>query len=175
MTNDQRNGRMHRKRYVAVLVALAVGAGALWIWSARPSTEQREIHRRLDEFTATFNAASGEGLGGLAQAARLGHFFTDDVVVELGRGSPPIRGRETVVGMAARLQPRAAEFLLEFVDVTIGGIEEERAEVSLTAVLRRRAAVPAPESLDAREFSAELAKVDGVWQVSRVVAIDPVR
>jgi hypothetical protein len=166
---------MKRNRHAAVLAALVIGAVALWIWWTRPTPQEREIHRRLDEFTATFNAAAGNDLSGLAHAAKFGQFFTDDVVVELGRDSPPIQGREMVTGMAGRLQPRREEFLLELVDVTIPAMEDGRADLSLTAVLWRRAAVPAPESLDAREFSAEMRKVDGVWQVSRVRAVDTLR
>ena len=34
-------------------------------------------------------------------------------------GAAPIRGRETLIGMAGRLQPRTAAFQLQFEDVTI--------------------------------------------------------
>ena len=45
-----------------------------------------------------------------ARSAQLGTFFTEDVDVELGSGAAPIHGRATIIGMAARLQPRTAAF-----------------------------------------------------------------
>lgn len=166
---------MVRGRQAVGIVALVLGAIVCWTWWTAPSPEEREIRRRLDEFTATFNATSEEGLASLAQAVRIGQFFTEDVVVELGGGSPPIHGRDTVMGMAARLQPRTADFLLELVDVTVVDLDTERAELSLTAVLHGRSPSPAGESLDAREFSAEIRKRAGQWQISRLVAIDTLR
>jgi hypothetical protein len=111
----------------------------------------------------------------MARAARLGQFFTEDVVIELGRGSQPIHGRETLMGMAARLQPRTAAFTLALNDVGVLLLEEARAEATLTALIRRRNGTAGEESLDAREFSAELQNTDGEWRVSRVVAVDTLR
>jgi hypothetical protein len=166
---------MRRHGQIAGLAVAAVVVTVLWVWSTRQTPQEREIRARVDEFTAAFNAAAGEGLGGLAHAARLGQFFTDDVVLELGHGSAPIQGRETVMGMAARLQPRTAEFLLEVVDVTVAPGGEGEAELSLTAVLRRRSGLPRGESLDARELAVEIERHAGAWQVSRLVAVDTLR
>jgi hypothetical protein len=166
---------MRRHRQIAGLAVAAVIVTVVWVWSSRQAPHEREIRVRIDEFTAAFNAAAGEGLGGLVHAARLGQFFTDDVVLELGQGSAPIQGRETVTGMAARLQPRTAEFLLEIVDVTVTPRSDEEAELSLTAVLRRRSGLPSGETLDAREFAAEIERHAGVWQISRLVAVDTLR
>ena len=89
-----------------------------------------------------------------ARAAQLGVFFTDDIEVELGQGAAPIKGRETILGMAARLQPRTAAFTLKFEDITVamapGG---ESADVHLTAEFIRRSFTTGEESLDAREFT----------------------
>ena len=41
-------------------------------------------------------------------------------MVELGQGSPPIQGRETLLGMVSRLQPpRTSAFVLEMDDVNV--------------------------------------------------------
>ena len=67
-------------------------------------------------------------------AAEIGGYFTDDVTVELGEGSPPIKGRDTLIGMITRLQPRTAEFRLELDDVTIEVVPgSNAADVLLTA------------------------------------------
>ena len=159
---------------VGAAILLAAIGGLIW-YTAAP--EERAITRRLDQFVAEFNASTreGDGLASLARAARLGQYFTQDVVVELGQGSPPIQGRETLMGMAARLQPRTAAFVLELDDVTVESVAAERADVIMTALIRRRSFASGDESLDAREFSLEMRKEDGTWRMSRVVAVDTLR
>lgn len=166
---------MERRRGTVVLVLLVAGVLGLWTWSSRYPPQEREIRARLDEFTAAFNAAPGNGLSGLAHAARLGQFFTEDVVVELGQGSPPLHGRDTLMGMAARLQPRTAEYRLEIADVHVDVRSDHEAEVALTALLHARSRASAADSLDAREFAAEVRKEGGAWRVSRVIAVDTLR
>jgi hypothetical protein len=165
---------MDRRVWLAVLAAVGLGM-ALWAWWGRYPPEEREIRARLDEFTRTFNATAQEGLAGLAHAARLGQFFTDHVVVELGQGSPPIEGRDILIGMAARLQPRTAEYRLEIADVHVDVRNDQTAEVALTAVLHRRSRASAGDSLDAREFAVEVTKEGGTWRVRRVLAVDTLR
>jgi hypothetical protein len=157
------------------LTALAVvaAAGVIWLWQGRASPQEKQIRRRVADFTAEFNSATPDGLGIAARAARLGQFFTSDAVVELGRGSTAIHGRDTLMGMAARLQPRTADVTLELTDVNVEIVDEARAEITLTVVTRRRGA--GEESLDAREFVAEMQYIDGDWRASRVAAVDTFR
>lgn len=156
------------------LVALIIAAaGALWLWQGLASPQERQIRRRVADFAAEFNSATTGGLGIVARAARLGQFFTSDAVLELGRGSPAIQSRNTLIGMATRLQPRTADVTLELTDVNVDMADETRAAITLTVVTRRRGAEP--DSLDAREFVAELQYVDGEWRASRVSAVDTFR
>ena len=166
---------MSRRTQAGLLAALALAAIGYWLSTNTAAPEQRHIRARRDEFGGEFNAGTTDGLGTVARAARIGQFFTPDVVVELGQGSPPIHGRETLIGMSTRLQPRTAAFVLELSDVTIEVLDPTRAEATFTAVIRRRSFGSGDESLDAREFSAELRNADGEWRVSRVIAIDTLR
>ena len=160
----------------AWVVALLVAAGGAGIWSGLRSSEERQIRRQVAAFAEAFNGATAEGgVASVTRAARLAAFFTEGAVVELGRGSTPIQGRDTLLGMAARLQPRFAAFALRFEDVTIESLGDDRAEISLTAVIRGRDGTPQAEALDAREFAAELRKVEGAWLVDRVTAVDTLR
>lgn len=166
---------MTRRAWIgAISLAVAVIAGYL-TWRAVGSPEEREIRSRLQELAAEFNASTTDGLGTVARAARIGQFFTSDVVVELGQGSPPIHGRDTLIGMAARLQPRTAAFVVELQDITVQLLDANRAEAALTLVIRRRGIGSGEESLDAREFSSDLRKDEGTWRLERVVAIDTLR
>jgi hypothetical protein len=162
------------RRSTTLAIALAVLLAAVAGWQYWPGDE-RAIRRRLDEFTREFNESTTDGIGTVARAARLGSFFTEQVVVELGVGSPPIHGRETLMGMAARLQPRTAAFVVELKDVNVDVGEGNVAEVNLTAVFRRRSMATGEESIDAREFSIGMVKTSGEWLVNRVTAVDTLK
>jgi hypothetical protein len=167
---------MTRRSQVMLSFAVVLAAAGWWFWySAAP--QERAIKRRLEQFAGEFNTTTrqGEGLASLARAARLGDYFTQDIVIELGQGTQPIQGRETLMGMAARLQPRTAAFVLELDDVTVESMDETRADVIMTALIRRRSFDSGDESLDAREFSVEMRNEAGTWRMARVVAVDTLR
>ena len=157
--------------FAAAILAVAVG----WWWWTAASPAEREVRRLFDDFVTEFNAGTSGGFATLAHAVRLGEFFTADAVVELGQGSPPIQGRETLIGMASRLQPRTAAFVLEVDDLSVEFTGPDRGDVTFTTVIRRRSVVSGEESIDAREFAAEVVRAAGRWRLSRVVAIDTLR
>lgn len=164
-----------RRRAVsgAVLV-VAVLAGAVILWRRGSGGEEQAIRARLDGLSREVNASTSDGLGTAARAAAIGSFFTDDVVVDLGQGTPPITGRETLIGMAARLQPRTAAFRLELADIGIRMLPgATAADVTLTASFIRRSVTTGEESIDAREFSLALAKAGGAWRIARITAVSP--
>jgi hypothetical protein len=165
---------MSQRTLGALVIAIAVAAGAYWWWNAG-SSDERQVRRLFQDFTAELNAGTTSGFGTLAHIARLAEFFSPDVVVEFGQGSPPIQGRETILGMVGRLQPRTSAFVLEMDDVNVEFTAPDRGEVTFTAVIRRRSFESGEESIDAREFSGEVARLDGRWRVTRVVAIDTLR
>lgn len=109
----------------------------------------------------------------MVHAAQIGTYFTEDAVVELGDGAAPIKGRETLMGMFARLQPRTAAFRLDLEDVTIEMTPgSDAADVLLTASFMRTNTSTREESLDAREYALVMTKVDGTWRIARITAID---
>ena len=165
---------MTRRAQAVTGAAVLLCIAGWWMWRSGGSPPEREIRQRLHSLAGEFNGAATDGLGTVARAARIGQFFTPDVVVELGQGSPPIHGRDTVIGMTARLQPRTAAFVVKLEDVSVELLDSTRAEATMTLVIRRRSVASGEESLDAREFSAEL-RHDGVWRIGRVVAIDTLR
>jgi hypothetical protein len=166
---------MNRRGRIAAIALAAGCVAAYWTYRNLSSPEEREIRSRLNGLAAEFNASTTDGLGTVARGARIGQFFTSDVVVELGQGSPPIHGRETLLGMAARLQPRTAAFMIELTDISIEHLQGGRADVALTLVIRRRTMASGEESLDAREFAVELRQDEGEWRLARVAAIDTLR
>lgn len=160
-------------RAVAVLALSALGVLA---WRSRETPDERVIRGRLEALHNEVNASTVDGLGTAARAGQIGGYFTTDAVVELGEGSVPIRGRDTIVGMVARLQPRSVAFRMDLDDISVelvpGG---NAADVLLTASFVRRSISTGEESRDAREYALVLTKASRDWQISRITAIDTLR
>lgn len=163
------------RRTKAIAGALAITLLAFWGWRSWWPDDKRDIRRRLNAFESDFNDSTTDGLGAVARAARIGSYFTDDVVVELGQGSPPIRGRETLIGMASRLQTRTSAFTLQLLDIKVEVQAPSEADVRLTASFRRRSLPSGDESIDAQEFAVRMVKTDGEWRMSHVTAVEPFR
>ena len=162
------------QRTLAGIVALVVAAGTIWWWTSG-SSDERQVRRLFYDFAEELNAGTTGGFDTLTHIARLSEFFHPDVVVELRQGTPPIQGRETLLGMVSRLQPRTSAFVVEMDDVNVEFTDQDHGDVTFTALIRRRAVDASEESIDAREFTAEVLRSGGRWQVSRVVAIDTFR
>ena len=160
--------------WAGVLLVL-VGAG-VFAWRTRETPDEREIRSRLDSLRTEVNTSTKDGIGVAVHAAQIGGYFTEDAVVELGDGAAPIKGRETLIGMVARLQPRTAAFRMDLEDVTIEMVPgSDTADVLLTASFVRRNISTGEESLDAREYALVMIKADNTWRIARITAIDTLR
>ena len=161
------------------LLLLAALAGAVllgvWAWRAWWPTDEQQIRRRLHALAADFNESTTDGLGTVARAAKIGSYFTSDIVVDLGEGTPSIQGRETIIGMVGRLQPRTSAFTLELLDLNVEVRTPTTAGVNLTAAFRQRSLTTGEDSLEARELSLDMVKADTEWRVSRIRTVEPFR
>jgi hypothetical protein len=165
-----------RRSVLSAVILLVLLAAAIFAWRSRATPDEREIQARLGALRNEVNASTKDGLGTALRAAQIGSYFTDDAVVELGEGAAPIKGRDTVMGMVARLQPRTAAFRMDLDDITIDmAAGSTAADVLLTASFVRRNISTGEESLDAREYALVMTKADGTWRISRITAIDTLR
>jgi len=163
--------RVGRAAGIVGLIVLSVFAWRLWF-----SGEEGVVRRRIEALRDEVNVGVAGGLENAVRAAAIGSFFTDDVLVDLGQGTAPINGRDTVMGMAARLQPRTAAFRLEVQDIGITMRPgNTTADVALTASFIRRSVTSGEESIDAREFALVMTKADGTWRISRLTAVDTLK
>jgi ketosteroid isomerase-like protein len=152
-----------------VLVFVAVAAG-IFGWM-RWTSEAAAIERRLESLVAEINESTTDGIGLQARAVQLGTYFTDDVVIDLGRGTAAIRGRATVMDMLSRLQPRTSAFTLRLTDVgSVISPDRLSAEVVLTAEFIRRGG--GEDSIDARELALILKKADGAWRIVHLTVVE---
>ncbi len=163
---------MANRRTLAIVVAVVAIAAGAWYFLA-PEDEGAAVRKRLQAFAAEVNASTTDGAGAAARAYQLASYFTEDVEVDLGQGAPPIHGRDTIMGMAVRLQPRTAAFRLEFEDISValapGG---NAADVHLTAEFIRRSITTGEQSFDAREFAIGMRRVDEEWRIATVTAVE---
>jgi hypothetical protein len=158
---------------IAIIVGVVVALAAAAVYFTSPGDEGAEIRKRLQQLTDDVNKSTLDGSGTEAKAIQLASFFTDDVDVDLGQGSAPIHGRETVLGMAERLQPRTAAFQLKLEDVTVAmGPDGQTADVHLTAEFIRRSITTGEESLDAREFAMVMRRAGSEWKIARVTVVE---
>lgn len=148
----------------------------MFAWRTRETPDEREIRSRLDSLRTEVNTSTKDGVGVALHAAQIGGYFTEDALVELGEGAAPIKGRETLMGMVTRLQPRTAAFRMDLEDITIEMVPgSDTADVLLTASFARRNISTGEESLDAREYALVMTKTDGTWRIARITAIDTLR
>jgi len=155
------------------LAAIAIAAVAWLFW---PEGDEGAIRRRLHALAEEANTPTDNGLGTIAKAARMGDYFTEQVLVEPGAGSEPISGRDTVIGMATRLRQATGPAIVDLKDLTV----EKRAgsnivDVTLTVTFTRRDSRTSEQTMDAREFGLEVQKEGGEWRIARVVAVDTLR
>jgi hypothetical protein len=160
----------------SAVVGLLAALGLVVFWLTRAAPDERAIRSRLEALRGEVNASTVDGRGTEARAAQIGDYFTEDAVVDLGGGAAPIQGRDTLMGIVARLQPRTAAFRLELDDVGIEMVPgSSAADVLLTASFVRRIISTGEESRDAREFGLVVVKSGGAWRISRITAIDTLR
>ena len=160
-------------RPALALVVLALIAGGVVAWT-RWHAEESVVSRRLEALAAEVNAGTTDGSGLAARAAQLSLFFTDDVVIDLGRGTSEVHGRATVLDMMSRLQPRTSAFQLQLTDTSVTLAADHRsADAVLTAEFSRRGG--GEDSIDARELAIKLTKGDGTWRIQHLTVVEAFR
>jgi hypothetical protein len=157
-------------RPTALLLVLVAGVVAAFAWT-RWTSDEAAVERRLHGLAAEVNESTIDGAGLRARSAQLGTYFTDDVVIDLGKGAAAIRGRATVMDMASRLQPRTSAFTLQLTDIgVVLAPDRLSGSVVLTAEFTRRGG--GENAIDARELSLAVTKADGAWRISRLTLVE---
>jgi hypothetical protein len=162
-------------RSVLARVALAVVLGAAAVYAVQQlfPSEERRIRRQLDAIADDASNVT-PGLSGVATAARLATYFTEDVVIDAGGGLQPLRGRDTILALARSVHTRgAARVSVTNADITVAP-ERTTAAVTLTVTVTRDVN-SGKESLDARELALTMVKRDAGWLISHVTAVDTLR
>ncbi len=155
---------------------LAVGA-AVWGYGLLFPSPEDEIRRQLDALAEAASVAPGAtNLERLARAARLGRFVTEDVVIDLGGRLGAARGRQAVIGVAARAPVGADGVAFQFLDerIVLAG-DAVSATVTLTVRGTGVNLATGDEWVDAIALDMRWRDVDGAWLVAAVTAVELIR
>jgi SnoaL-like domain len=141
-------------------IGALVLAAAIFAWRTVFPSDERQIRRQLTRVAEDINEQR-QGLGAVATAADVGSAFADDVVIDLGEGTP-IRGRDTLMAIVARLQPRTSRYEVRIRDMVVHIADVDSAFVDLSAT------TSGENGMDAREFQLAMVKRHGSWLIARV-------
>jgi len=152
---------------VSVIVAAAVLVGC-------GLGDKRQIRHQLEALAtaATVNGPESD-VERLARAARIGSFFTEDVVIRRSEdNSAFVGGRRGVAEMAtaAAAAHRTMKVSIDNVNITVIGASDATAHLTVVVSTNN----PEAESVNVRQVTATLRNVDGTWLISQaVVTRDP--
>jgi len=153
----------------ALLVTMGVTCGCVLFG------EEREIARRLNELAETASVDVDENpVIRMANAARVGRYFTEDGLIERGENAAPIQGRGAVVALAAQARTAVEDLRIRFTDVEIRVSGSDTAVAHLTLVVSGRGEEKPStgSSIDARELRLTFRKIDGDWLIARVESLE---
>lgn len=165
---------MPRALAARVIACLVIGAGAIYAWQQMFPSEEVRIRRQLEALADAANEVTAD-LSGMASAARVAMHFTEDVVLDPGRGIAPLRGRETIMAVAGRVRPRAGATHVDIQNADVAIAPDGSTAAVTVAVTLTRDTGADRETLDAREFALTMVKRDSVWLISQVTLIDTLR
>jgi SnoaL-like domain len=153
---------------IVVGVVVAIAAWAFW-----PGGDERDVRARLYELAAAASVPYAETeLARATRLATIGRGVTTDVRLDAGDGRSAVTGRDAVIGAAGRLSREGpVEFHLADLAVTV-------ADNGATAQARATVLADRPDAdqgFEGQEVEIELVRNQGVWLVSRAVAVAAVQ
>jgi hypothetical protein len=156
-------------------IAIAAGAGLWCGWQWLFPSDEAQIVAVLERVADAVSSGDADGdLGRLARAAALGNEFAPDVTVDAGPPFHRIRGREAIIGAAARTRGNVRRLEIAFPDVTIAVAPDMH---TATAVVTAEVRFDAGEGrgIDARELELEFTRHEGNWVISAITLVQPLQ
>jgi len=148
---------------VAILVAALVLMVAGYRWWNSP---ERQVNRLLsDVATALSHESADTDLRALTAVASLQAHLAPDVSIDLGGGSPPIRGRQDVMATAARVRASSSMMRVQFFDPDIAISGDASGTTRVTVQVTTRDA-SGQELAAAYTVSMNLVLAEGRWQIA---------
>ncbi len=160
------------KTFVRLVLATALIALGVWLWTVLFPSPERVIRKRL---AAIARAASfGPNEGGITKLANVQFVvgcFSPDVAVHiesLGRGELTLNGRDDISAAVLAARSHFESLNIAFLDINIAlEPDKQSATVDLTA----KAIVPGQKDFEVQEMKFTLKKIKDVWLITRVETV----
>ena len=159
-----------------VLFLAAVMAAGLWFgWRWMFPNDEAQIVAVLERIADGVSGGAAEGeVGRLARAASLRNEFAPDVTVEAGPPFQRLKGREAIIGAAARTSGSVRNLEVRFPDVDIT-IAPDRQSATALVTAEARFDEGGGRAVDARELEIGFARLDGAWVIASITLIQPLQ
>jgi len=160
------------KLVIRLILAAALLALGMWLWSFLFPGPETVIRRRLAEVARAASFGANEGpLARLSNVTKLAGYFSADIEVNLdlrGYGQRTLSGRDEITQAAMGARSGVSTLKVEFLDVTVA-LESDRqsAVVDLTA----KAWVPGEKDFTVQELKFTLKNIDGEWLITRIETV----
>ena len=159
------------------LIGITVGVGfILFLIFILFSTgrDESQIRKNLGLLRGLLEKSSDENpIAALGKARKAGTFFVDDCNVRVGSPVPDINGNGQLVAIVQQARKSAYEVKVRFSDISVL-ISDDRntASVSMTASAIACEAGGAGRNIEAREVEMSWVKLDRVWKIKEVRAVE---
>ncbi|HUE89041.1 MAG TPA: nuclear transport factor 2 family protein [Vicinamibacterales bacterium] len=158
------------------LIAVVVVAAGLWFgWQWLFPSDEAQIVGVLERIADGVSSSAEDGeLGRLARAASLRNQFAPDVTVDAGPPFQRLRGREAMIGAAARTSGSVRNLEITFPDVAIA-IASDRQSATAVVTAEARFDEGGGRGIDARELELGFTRHEGNWVISAVTIVQPLQ
>jgi len=156
--------------YVSVVIAVLTAYFA-YQWWFNPN---RVIKRRLGELAATLSVPANDAeVGRVTRAARLRHFFADEVHVTVGTTRPSLTSRDAIVGAVTAWAPPPGGVNVDFVDLQVNVETASTARAYLSIEVTSHDAKTGETRFDSRDAAVALIREGDEWVISEASVKDP--
>ena len=168
VTTKESNGYVSGKPIALGLAVVLVGAALFKWW---PS-DVRDVRRQLDALADAITVPSTDNdAARVARLIELRGYFAPDAHIRLGAEELP--SRDALMALVQEWAPPPGGVYVEFADEKIAVPGDGSAHVTLTARVTSRATVTSEPTTDESDTTVDLAKRDGDWLITSVVAQPP--
>jgi hypothetical protein len=154
------------------LLAIALVALAVWLWTVLFPGPDRIIRQRLNQLAKTTSFAGNESpLARLANVQHISGFFTTDVEIRVdvpGRYPQVLTGRDELTQVAMQARSVLSGLDVKFFDINVTvAPDKQSAEANLTL----RAKVAGDRDVIVQELKVKLNKSEGNWRINRIETV----
>jgi hypothetical protein len=149
------------KKILLILALLIVTAVVIFLFLEQ---DERQIRRNISSLsTAISMLLKEDGIAALAEAHRIGTFFTEDCQIVVGGPVPEIHGREALISAAYATRMGIGGIVVEvaFRDISVTVAEDE-----VTAVSIKTAVATTATGREIRNIQMHWEKTDRRWKIA---------